>query len=138
MANLIKLDDKEYPVSTTEFLNRYSDLAFPVQVPYGDYGYAVVFPAPTPSYDPIAQYIREIAPVLTEKGHWEQQYEIKELEPEQIAANQAAAKEQAKTVAVAQIQALQSKALRALIEDAPGKQWLNKYRADITALRAKL
>lgn len=41
--------------------------------------YAYVFPAPQPAYNPVTQSVREIAPVLTDKGHWEQQWEVVEL-----------------------------------------------------------
>lgn len=53
-------------------------------------GYAVVFPFPKPVYNPISQFVREIAPVLTPVGY-EQRWEVIDLEPEQVAANQAAA-----------------------------------------------
>lgn len=54
-------------------------------------GYALVFPSPPPELNPITQHVRELAPVLTVKGHYEQQWEVVALSPEQIAANQAAA-----------------------------------------------
>lgn len=38
--------------------------------------YAWVFPAPEPLYDNLTQTIREITPILTTKGTWEQQWEI--------------------------------------------------------------
>ena len=42
-------------------------------------GYALVFPSPPPEFNPIIQRAQEIAPVLTDKGHYEQQWEIVEL-----------------------------------------------------------
>lgn len=54
-------------------------------------GYAVLFAAPQPAHDPITQAVREIAPVLTDKGHWEQRWEVVTLDAEAVAANQAAA-----------------------------------------------
>lgn len=39
-------------------------------------GYVWVFPAPQPAYDPITQAVRETTPVLTDKGHWEQTWEV--------------------------------------------------------------
>lgn len=39
-------------------------------------GYVWVFPAPQPAYDPITQMARETTPVLTDKGHWEQAWEV--------------------------------------------------------------
>lgn len=56
--------------------------------------YQVVFPAPAPAHDPLTQSVREIAPVLTSKGHYEQAWEVVNLEPEQVAANIAQAKQQ--------------------------------------------
>lgn len=53
-------------------------------------GYEVVFPAPQPSHDPITESVREATPVLTDKGHWEQQWEVISLDADTIAANQAA------------------------------------------------
>lgn len=42
-------------------------------------GYALVFPAPQPTYDPITQSVREIAPVLNALGQYAQAWEIVEL-----------------------------------------------------------
>lgn len=42
-------------------------------------GYALVFPSPPPEFNPITQRAQETAPVLTAKGHYEQQWEIVEL-----------------------------------------------------------
>lgn len=53
-------------------------------------GYEVLFPTPQPTYDPIVQMVRETTPVLTSKGHWEQQWEVVDLDADAIAANQAA------------------------------------------------
>lgn len=52
-------------------------------------GYALVFTAPQPEHDPITQFVREAAPVLTDKGHWEQQWEVVDLLPEVVEASQA-------------------------------------------------
>ena len=42
-------------------------------------GYALVFPAPPPEFNPITQRVQETTPVLTAMGHYEQQWEIVEL-----------------------------------------------------------
>lgn len=42
-------------------------------------GYALVFPSPPPEFNPITQRAQETAPLLTAKGHYEQQWEIVEL-----------------------------------------------------------
>ena len=39
-------------------------------------GYAVLFASPQPAHDPITQAVRETTPVLTDKGHWEQTWEV--------------------------------------------------------------
>lgn len=41
-----------------------------------------------PTYNPITHTVLEIAPAMSIEGHYEQQWEIVELEPEQIAINQ--------------------------------------------------
>lgn len=91
MANLIKLDTKEYPVSVTEFKERHPNVSFGVQIPFADYGYAVVFPAPAPSFDSITQHVHEIAPVLTQLGTYQQAYEVLALDDGMIATNRAVA-----------------------------------------------
>lgn len=42
-------------------------------------GYVLVFPSPTPEFNSITQRAQETTPVLTAKGHYEQQWEIVEL-----------------------------------------------------------
>lgn len=54
---------------------------------YAEFGLAVVFPAPQPAHDPITQGVRESDAVLTNKGHWEQTWEVYALDPEQVASN---------------------------------------------------
>ena len=80
MANLINLETKEYPVSVDEFKRRFPNVSFPQQIPFADFGYAVVFPVPQPVHDAMTHTAREIAPVLTTKGAWEQRWEIVALE----------------------------------------------------------
>ncbi len=53
-------------------------------------GYAVVFPVPQPEHNPVTQMARLVQPVLTSKGHWEQSWEVVDLDAETIATNQAA------------------------------------------------
>jgi hypothetical protein len=76
MANLIKLDTKEYPVSVEEFKNRFPNTSFPLQIPFADFGYAVVFPFPKPVYDEASEELRELSPALTQKGTWEERWEV--------------------------------------------------------------
>ena len=48
----------------------------PFQAPEG---YVPVFPSPQPEFNPVTQRAQEITPVLTVKGHYEQQWEVQEL-----------------------------------------------------------
>lgn len=77
----------EYPISDQEIRKLYPNTSFPVtfQAPED---YAYVFPAPIPSYDPITQYYIEVAPKLSIKNNWEQQWEVVDLSVEQIAINE--------------------------------------------------
>jgi hypothetical protein len=52
--------------------------------------YTLVFPTPQPAHDPITQTTREISPVMSVKGAWEQQWEVIQLDNDTIAANQSA------------------------------------------------
>ncbi len=42
-------------------------------------GYTLVFPAPQPDFNPVTQRVQETTPMLTSKGHYEQQWEVQEL-----------------------------------------------------------
>ncbi len=72
--------------------------------------YAVVFQSPQPIFDPITQSVREIAPVLTDKGHWEQAWEVISLDVAAIAVNQTAKavrdREAAKVARTAAVEAI--------------------------------
>ncbi|MDO8552006.1 MAG: hypothetical protein Q7S01_00575 [bacterium] len=76
MPNLIKLDTLEYPVSVEEFKRRFPNTSFPAQIPFADFGYAVVFSTPQPVHDAASQSVKEIAPALTHKGTWEQRWKV--------------------------------------------------------------
>ena len=53
-------------------------------------GYTVLFATPQPTHDPITQMVREATSVLTDKGHWEQLWEVVALDAETVTANQLA------------------------------------------------
>jgi hypothetical protein len=67
-------------------------------------GVAVVFPSPAPEYDSVSQMVVQGAPVLTDKGHYEQSWSIVDLDAEVVAQNQAAKLEQLKVSIVSQVQ----------------------------------
>ena len=134
---LIKIDTQEYPVSEQDFINRHPNISFPAAIPYDDFGYAVVFPTPQPETD-WYHFAREIAPVLTDKGHWEQQWEVVEVTrtPEEIEAKQRAD-------ILAQIGALESQQTPRMLREAAlgingGKELLAEINTQIDALRAQL
>lgn len=64
--------------------------SFPDAINWDAEGFDVVFPTPQPAYDPITRAVREIAPVLTVKGTFEQAWEVVALDAETVTANQAA------------------------------------------------
>lgn len=139
---LIKLDTQEYPVALQTFRERFPQTSFPQQINYAEWGYGVVFPAPAPAHDPLTQYARELPPILTAKGHWEQQWEILELDAETIAAKQAETATEAKLKVRDDLLALDLKSIRALREyvatqvDAP--KFVKDHEAMAIELRSQL
>ena len=99
-------------------------------------GYEVVFPAPQPAYDPITQAVRETTPVLTDKGHWEQAWEVVELDADAVAAKQAQANAQRKTAILAELASIDLKSIRALREGYQPK--IDELDAQAAALRAEM
>lgn len=71
---LINLETKQV-ITQSEFKGLFPNTSLPSNTNYLDYGYAVVFPAPQPEHNQVIEYCKEIAPVLTPKGTWEQQWE---------------------------------------------------------------
>lgn len=75
MTRYIRLLDQQYPIAEYDIRLAHPNVSFPVPfAPTEDY--AVVFPAPQPAFDPVIRMVREIAPVMTAKGTWEQRWEI--------------------------------------------------------------
>ena len=75
MANYIELETGRYPVSQSQIRAENPNTSYPDSFPVPE-GFAIVFPAPAPTCDPITQIAREVAPIVTDKGHYEQQWEI--------------------------------------------------------------
>jgi hypothetical protein len=91
----INTTTNQYPVSQSEIRAAHPNISFPV--PFTPpAGYSWVFPAPQPPYDPVTQGVCEIAPALTDKGHWEQQWQVYAFPAETAALNQAAKAQQIK------------------------------------------
>ena len=99
-------------------------------------GYAVLFASPQPAHDPITQAVREIDPVLTDKGHWEQQWEVVALDADAIAANQAQANAARKTAILAELATIDLKSIRALREGYQPR--IDELDAQAAALRAEM
>lgn len=139
MFQLIK-DGKLF--TEQEFLDAHPNISFPQPIPYAEHGFAVVFDAPAPAYDPATQFARKTAPVLTAKGHYETQWEVVALDADTIAANQAAAKEQDKAKTQTELDALDFKSIRALREwvasQAGAPKFVKDNEAKAIELRSKL
>jgi hypothetical protein len=94
----------QYPISEQEIRAAHPNTSFPQPFTPPE-GYAWVFPAPQPTYDSVTHGVREIAPALTTKGHWEQRWETVALDAEVVTANQASRAEQIKASIVQATQA---------------------------------
>lgn len=81
----------QYPLSERDIRAAHPNTSFPSPFKAPD-DYAWVFPTPQPSYNPITHGVREIAPALSSKGEYEQQWEVYELDPAQVEENIVAAK----------------------------------------------
>ena len=66
---------QQYPMSETHIRSEHANTSFPMPFKAPE-PYVWVFPAPTPVHDPIVQIARELPPVLTSKGHYEQAWEV--------------------------------------------------------------
>lgn len=71
----IRLSDMAYPVSEREIRAMHPDVSFPTPFMAPE-EFAVVFPVPQPAHDTWTHGVREVAPVLTGKGTWEQSWEV--------------------------------------------------------------
>jgi hypothetical protein len=72
----INTETNQYPLSASDIRSENPNTSFPSPfVPPEQY--KVVFPTPQPStYNLVTQIVRETAPQLTSKGHWEQCWEV--------------------------------------------------------------
>ena len=71
----IEITTGQYPVTEREIRSQFHNTSFPSPFVAPE-PYALVFEAPRPEHDKLTQIVREIAPVLTAKGHFEQQWEV--------------------------------------------------------------
>lgn len=97
----------QYPISELDIRLANSNTSFgsPFVPPEK---YTWVFPAPQPEYNSVIQFAQEIAPVLTDKNHWEQQWEVVDRYSTQAEADAAVAAD-----ALIKAQALQNSIVEA-------------------------
>lgn len=71
----ININTNQYPVSEVEIRQAfpYTSFSVPFQAPEE---YAVVFASPQPQHDAITEIAQEVTPVFTNKGTWEQQWQV--------------------------------------------------------------
>lgn len=75
MAHYIDTETMQYQVSEADIRALYPQTSFPNPfIPPEQY--KLVFAAPQPVFDSITQAVREIVPVLTGLGTWQQQWDI--------------------------------------------------------------
>ena len=133
---LIKIDTQEYPVSLQEFFSRHSNISFPAEIPFEDFGYAQVVTVPQPEVD-FYHATHELPPALLDSV-WTQRWDVVEVirTPEEVEAKQ-------RTDILAQITALESQQTPRMLREAAldingGKELLAGINAQIEALRTQL
>lgn len=89
--NYINTQTNQYPVSEQEIRNLNPNTSFSAPFSAPD-GYSLVFSSPQPSFNSTTEAVRELQPLLTAKGHYEQQWEVYNLPTEQVNANLASAR----------------------------------------------
>lgn len=98
----INTETLQYPLTVDQIKADQPNTSFPVNyAPSAPY--APVLNSPQPSYNQMTQYCREIEPVLVGQN-WMQQWEVVDLNPEQIAQEEEAAKQANKQQAMSLLQ----------------------------------
>lgn len=77
-------------ITYQQFLALYPNITFPLQIPYADYGWNVVFPKPQPSHNELTHKVIPADPVLTPLGEYEEAWEVVALTQEEAAERSAA------------------------------------------------
>ena len=75
MTEYIRLVDQQYPLTEYDIRLAHPNTSFPALFEPPE-GYAVVFPTPMPAHDTVIQQARKVAPELTDRGWWEQRWEV--------------------------------------------------------------
>ena len=82
----INLETLEYPVSERDIRAQNPNTSYPASFPVPE-GYAYVFPSPVPPFNQYLQYAKETTPELTDLGHYEQRWEVLDLDQSTIDAS---------------------------------------------------
>lgn len=75
MTNYINTKTNQYPVTECDIRQNNPNVSYPSPFNPGE-DYAVVFPSPQPAYNPVIEFVREYTPILTDKGNYEQTWEV--------------------------------------------------------------
>jgi len=138
MANYINLETKQV---STEYEIRSAHPNTSFATPFSPEGYAVVFDAPQPTYDKYSETVQQGLPVLTSKGHWEQTWQIIQLEGDQLIDAQAQKVEDEKAKIKSDIAALEEKVTPRRTREAIlaiDTTWLADIELQIGQLRQQL
>jgi len=102
MANYINTETLAYPVYESQIKAEYPNTSFPRPF-VAPAPYAPVLNSPQPEYNQITQAVVETQPQLIQ-NNWMQQWEVVDLDPEQIAYNEEQAKQRNKSNAESLLQ----------------------------------
>jgi len=103
-------------VSEGDIRAAHPNVSFPTPfVPPEEYAY--VFPAPV-AFEPGKQVAVEARPELTEKGHWEQRWSVRDLTEEEATQLAAIATQQQNAATLAKIKALEAQQTERLVREA--------------------
>lgn len=83
---MIKLIKNGEVITDQQFLALYPGKSFPLQIPYADYGWNVVFAKPRPNYNELTHKVIAATPVLNQLGEYEEAWEIVALTQSEIDA----------------------------------------------------
>lgn len=86
----LNTDSLEYPISEQQINDLHPLTVFPQPFSPPE-PFVWVFPSPQPQFDAVSKYVVEGSPALSDKGHWEQAWEVRGLSEEVAAANRIAA-----------------------------------------------
>lgn len=101
----LNTETNQYPITEADIRAANPNTSFPTPFAAPEV-YAPVFAAPPPSYNAITHTVQELAPVLTDKGHYEQAWEVVLLPDEVVATNVTAKAEADAKLVAAKIETL--------------------------------